>query len=1206
VSSHADDLALPSLPRTRAGFEPPEEFDDYVILRPLGRGATGQVYLAEDSVLARPIAIKFIGADPDPAARQRFLMEARAAARIQHPNVVSTYRVGELGDRPYIVSELVRGTALCDVARPMPWPRVLAIAIDLARGLAAAHRRGVVHCDIKPSNVMVTEEGVAKLVDFGLAQVLREGMEGGSQLPSGTPDYMAPEVWIGKPPTRRSDVYSLGAVMYELISGAPPFARIGTADLERAICESDAPPLDTEPRIAALVARCLARDPEQRFASGEELREALERLNAARSGGAPIDENPYRGLRPFESSHRGVFFGRGLEVGAIVERLRTESVVVVAGDSGVGKSSLCRAGVIPAVVDGALGSGRTWRALTVVPGRRPLAALAQTFDDPELAGRVLAEPELLARELHRRAGNDGLILFVDQMEELVTVGDPAEVAAFDAALARISEGVTGVRLVTTVRADLLSRMVALPRFGQELSRVLYFVRPLPPERIRDVITGPAAATNVSFESDAMISELVDATAHAGSGGLPLLSFALAELWEARDRGRGMITQATLDTMGGVAGALARHGDAVLAGMPPADRVHARRVLLRLVTSVGTRVARTEEELSVSDSTHNAVTALVKGRLLVVHDGEAGATYELAHEVLVRGWDTLRDWLDADAEERARRERLSEACAEWQRLGRRADATWRGPRLAEAVALDQTNLTALEREFIAASLRATWSRKWRLRAIIAGVVVLVVAVYAIQRYLAAERLSDAVGAEVAAARVDLDAARTADRAQRELSASAFAKFDAADGAGGEALWARTLAQRAVAARAYRAASRGVEAALAKDPTRGDVRDLLGDILLERAELARIARDADAVDELTGRLAAYDTDGSRRRRTSLPGRLVIRTVPGATVWIDGKLVGSGGFDRELPPATYAVAIRAPGRAPVHEPVIVERAQRVELDLVPPDDAKVPAGFVYIAAGWFLYGSAADEDTRRTFFTTVPIHRRRTDAFLISRTEVTFSDWIAYVEAQPEAERAKLVPNLPIKLGGGVKLEHTGSGWRLTLLPVERTYTANWGEPIRYDGRKQHAVQDWSKLPVLGISASDAAAYAAWLARTGLVPGARLCSELEWERAARGADGRATPTGRPLEGDDANVSAMTYELDLMGPDEVMSHPASVSQYGLFDTAGNAFEWTRGDQPGTFVARGGSYYHDRKTADLANRNQSSAVLRDPTASTRVCATPQ
>src|SRR5262249_14291741 len=112
VSSQAHDVVAPSAPSARVAFEPPEEVDDYVILRKLGQGATGQVYLAEDSVLARTIAIKFIGVDPDPAARQRFLMEARAAARIQHPNVVSIYRVGELGDQPYIVSELVRGTPL--------------------------------------------------------------------------------------------------------------------------------------------------------------------------------------------------------------------------------------------------------------------------------------------------------------------------------------------------------------------------------------------------------------------------------------------------------------------------------------------------------------------------------------------------------------------------------------------------------------------------------------------------------------------------------------------------------------------------------------------------------------------------------------------------------------------------------------------------------------------------------------------------------------------------------------------------------------------------------------------------------------------------------------------------------------------------------------------------------------------------------------
>ena len=1189
----------------RPAFEPPEEFDDFVVRRRLGQGATGQVYLAEDSVLARPVAIKFIGADPDPAARQRFLMEARAAARIQHPNVVSIYRVGELGDRPYIVSELVRGTALSDAARPMAWGKALAIAIDLARGLAAAHRRGVVHCDIKPGNVMIAEDGVAKLVDFGLARVLRDGVDDAARGLTGTPDYMAPEVWDGEPPTRRSDVYSMGAVMFELIAGEPPFAGVPVGELGRAVHERDAPPLATEPRVAALVARCLARDPDERFASGEELREAVERLTATGGGLARRDENPYRGLRPFESSHRGVFFGRGLEVGALVERLRTESVVVVAGDSGVGKSSLCRAGVVPAVLDGALGGGRAWRAITVVPGRRPLTALAAALGDPALAGRVLAEPELLGRELHHRAGRDGLILFVDQLEELVTVGDAAEVAALDAALARVSEGVAGVRLIATVRADFLSRLVALPRFGQELARVLYFVRPLPPERIRDVITGPAAATGVSFESEEMIGELIDATALAGSGGLPLLSFALAELWEAHDRERGVITRAALDAMGGVAGALARHGDAVIAGMPPADRVHARRVLLRLVTSVGTRVARAEAELSVSDSSQGAVTALVNGRLVVVRDGEAGATYELAHEVLVRGWGTLRGWLDADADDRARRERLAQACAEWQRLGRRHDATWRGPRLAEALMLDPTNLTAVERGFIAASQRASRARVWRRRGVIAGMIGLAAAVYGAQRYHAAHRLADAVGLETAAARVDLDAARIAERTARELAQGAFAAFDRGELDTGEALWARTLTQRQASSRGYRAASRGIEAALAQDPTRGDVRDLLGDVLLERIPLAELAHDGDAREELLGRLPAYDADGTRRARSAASGRLTVWAPDGAAISIDGRPAGTGSTSVAMAPGLHVVDVTAAGRTHVREPVSIERGSTVTIEVDPPPAAAVPDGYVYIAPGWFLYGSAADEDTRRTFLSTVPLHRRRTDGYLIGRTEVTFGDWIAYLEAQPDEAARGASPGRGVTFGGEVRLERDAGGWQLALKPSAHAYTARWGEPIRYDGRKHHALQDWRKLPVLGVSAIDATGYAAWLDRTGRVRGARLCSELEWERAARGPDGRSTPSGRVLDGDDANIDR-TYDRDLMGPDEVGSHPGSVSPYGLHDTAGNAFEWTTGVRPGSYVVRGGSYYHDRKTADLANRNETSGVVHEATAGLRLCATPR
>lgn len=133
---------------------PPAQVDEYEIIRSLGRGAMGQVYLAKDSLLGRPVAVKFIAQDnPSDAARERFLIEARAIARLQHPNVLAIYRVGLIAGQPYLVSEFVRGQSLDQLTLPLPWQRALDIAIQLARGLGAAHRQGVLHRDIKPSEV---------------------------------------------------------------------------------------------------------------------------------------------------------------------------------------------------------------------------------------------------------------------------------------------------------------------------------------------------------------------------------------------------------------------------------------------------------------------------------------------------------------------------------------------------------------------------------------------------------------------------------------------------------------------------------------------------------------------------------------------------------------------------------------------------------------------------------------------------------------------------------------------------------------------------------------------------------------------------------------------------------------------------------------------------------------------------------------------
>ena len=150
----------------------PAQVDEYELIRPLGRGATGQVYQALDTVLGRVVAVKFLAAEnPTEAARERFLIEARAIARVQHPNIVSIYRVGIINGRPYLAQEFLRGQSLDNCSLPQSWRRTLDIALQLSRGLVAAHRHGVLHRDIKPGNVVLTDDGVAKLLDFGLAKL---------------------------------------------------------------------------------------------------------------------------------------------------------------------------------------------------------------------------------------------------------------------------------------------------------------------------------------------------------------------------------------------------------------------------------------------------------------------------------------------------------------------------------------------------------------------------------------------------------------------------------------------------------------------------------------------------------------------------------------------------------------------------------------------------------------------------------------------------------------------------------------------------------------------------------------------------------------------------------------------------------------------------------------------------------------------------
>jgi formylglycine-generating enzyme required for sulfatase activity len=247
------------------------------------------------------------------------------------------------------------------------------------------------------------------------------------------------------------------------------------------------------------------------------------------------------------------------------------------------------------------------------------------------------------------------------------------------------------------------------------------------------------------------------------------------------------------------------------------------------------------------------------------------------------------------------------------------------------------------------------------------------------------------------------------------------------------------------------------------------------------------------------------------------------------------------------------------------------------------------------------------REKFFLTVPMHQVTTEGYIIARHETTYAEWLAFLNDLPPAERKQYT------LGGatenfffGVELVEGPPGeWRLAVTSGDRKHTYAAGEPLTYPGRARNASHDWSKLPVSGIRWTDGLAYTRWLDRTGRVPGARFCSEWEWERAIRGADGRDYPHGDVLAPTDANYD-LTYGKDsaLMGPDEVGTHPASRSPLGVDDGVGNIYEWTSSSLVrDERVIRGGAFFFEEFAGHASNRFVPDPETREGTLGLRVCA---
>ncbi len=709
-----------SLPEPEVGYA----IDHFRVVRQLGQGGMGRVLLARDVELGRLVALKVIREDRlDRDALDALLAEARLTARLSHPNIVTIHHVGRWDSAMYLALEYVEGGTLRDrmAGHLLAPPEAMRLALPIARALEAAHAARVIHRDLKPENVLVPPDGRLRVVDFGIARALELDQPAGAERVAGTPGYMAPEQWTGQPPSAANDVWSLGVMLYEMLMGFRPFegpngdgrpmhARVLDRDLLP-------PPLlgCTEP-LRALVTAMLARDAAQRPTAAE-VAHGLERLLTRDAADEAADEAPFRGLLPFEERHAGYFFGRDAEVDAAVERLRATTFLAVVGPSGAGKSSFLQAGVVPRLREqGPL------TLLSLRPGPHPLASLAtrllalDTLESKRDAQQQNDAVEALAQTLRTRPGQANVILhqlaeanrtrvvlFVDQLEEAVTQGcPPADARAFLDALALAADAVDDeVRVIVTLRDDFLARLATGEAMTAALNNVLV-VRRLDDQLLREAATRPLVRLGFAWDDPEVPNRIV-AELRGLPSALPLLQFACAALWERRDQRNHLLRRADYQAIGGVAGALAVHAEAVFEGLPPQDLETARVLLLRLVAPDGTRrvVARSQALDGLGARGEQLAERLANARLLCVRRSRVAATgeavLELAHDSLLRDWPQLRKWLDESSEERLVLAEVEDAARVWQARGRPPREVWpldgvldaRRRLRAEARALSQT-------------------------------------------------------------------------------------------------------------------------------------------------------------------------------------------------------------------------------------------------------------------------------------------------------------------------------------------------------------------------------------------------------------------------------------------------------------------------------------------------------------------------------------
>lgn len=647
---------------------------DYQIFELIGRGATSAIYRAQKGGLSKNLAIKIIAPEiaHHPTFRHHFTVEVALASRLRHAYIVPIEDYWQDATGAYIVMPLLPNCLRNELdahPRGLSLARIAMVFNQLAAGLSVAHEQGIIHCDLKPGNILIDKNGNVRISDFGLAQIASAQMDDPLQ---GTPAYSAPEQLLGQVITTQTDIYALGVLLFEMLTGKQPFLQASDVHhLVRLQNEWQWPAIkslriDSPDALDAIIQQATALQPEARFSNLKLFNAAVQMTladhHSERKSDVMAMNNPYRGLLPFTEADMAHFVGRDDLLRRIRARLSQDmpesNFLALVGAAGIGKTSLIHAGLIPMLRSGQLLDTRDWLILDVLLTEQPVAALQQTLFNsvdlsPHARQQLEAESDDFVTQLQTtlKSGQRAMII-LDRFERIfhLRITDEERQAFLNLLLHLLTTLQHRVFVILTLRVDALGQLMQMEGYDALLRERTEFVTLLKPSDFERAMIEPAERLGLTVDRD--LQTMMLAHIRGEKDALSLMQYALKQTFTHR-KGEHLTLSAYME-VGGALTAISQQAERVYGQLDDSQKNAAKALFQQLVLVAANgqydllslrwdAYCNLQSEHAGLDTVRD--NFLNEGLLILRNDPQTEEPIvELASLVVVRRWPRLRDWL----------------------------------------------------------------------------------------------------------------------------------------------------------------------------------------------------------------------------------------------------------------------------------------------------------------------------------------------------------------------------------------------------------------------------------------------------------------------------------------------------------------------------------------------------------------------------------